>query len=303
MGGMAGMPGMTNEPARSLKHLRVDAWYSLLGAQMDEEPSSGGEVHTGPHLQPPPIVEQMRQALKKSALRTHGPCPSRRAWTCSPRASVRLLELRSTGLTSRRSKISAPRSRRCCQRCRAREVFLPERTSGGYFLDFKWNRDELARYGLSIDDAQDVIMSAIGGENVTTTIEGRERYPVNVRYMRDYRSDPDKLGRVLVPTMDGQTQVPLAQLAEIQVVSGPAMHRVSCRTARSKCMLGYREQNRYHPDARGKYHSVARSNVPDLGQNWLARSPNTSRLTIKRCRSPHREDDAACPARTRTLSP
>jgi Cu(I)/Ag(I) efflux system membrane protein CusA/SilA len=68
-------------------------------------------------------------------------------------------------------------------------------------------------------------MSAIGGENVTTTIEGRERYPVNVRYMRDYRSDPDSLGRVLVPSMDGQTQVPLAQLAEIQVVSGPAMLR------------------------------------------------------------------------------
>ena len=87
-----------------------------------------------------------------------------------------------------------------------RSVFA-ERTSGGYFLDFKWNRDELARYGLSIDDAQDVVMSAIGGENVTTTIEGRERYPVNVRYMRDYRSDPDKLGRVLVPSMDGQTQV------------------------------------------------------------------------------------------------
>src|SRR5665811_2037992 len=59
----------------------------------------------------------------------------------------------------------------------------------------------------------------------STTIEGRERYPINVRYMRDYRGDPDKLGRVLVPTMDGQTQVPLAQLAEIQVVSGPAMLR------------------------------------------------------------------------------
>jgi Cu(I)/Ag(I) efflux system membrane protein CusA/SilA len=105
-----------------------------------------------------------------------------------------------------------------------RSVFS-ERTSGGYFLDFKWNRDELARYGLSIDNAQDVVMSAIGGENVTTMIEGRERYPVNVRYMRDYRSDPDTLGRVLVPTMDGQTQIPLAQLAEIRTVSGPAMLR------------------------------------------------------------------------------
>ncbi|HWB95648.1 MAG TPA: efflux RND transporter permease subunit, partial [Bryobacteraceae bacterium] len=74
-------------------------------------------------------------------------------------------------------------------------------------------------------NAQDVVMNAIGGENVTTTIEGRERYPVNVRYLRDYRSDPAKLGRVLVPTMDGQTQVPLAQLAQIRTVSGPGMLR------------------------------------------------------------------------------
>ena len=73
-----------------------------------------------------------------------------------------------------------------------RSVFA-ERTSGGYFLDFDWKRDELARYGLSIDDAQMVVMSAIGGETVTTTVEGRERYPVNVRYFRDYRSDVDRL--------------------------------------------------------------------------------------------------------------
>ena len=71
-----------------------------------------------------------------------------------------------------------------------RNVFA-ERTGGGYFLDFEWNRDELARYGLSIDEAQAVVQSAIGGENVTTTVEGRERYPVNVRYLRDFRSDLD----------------------------------------------------------------------------------------------------------------
>ena len=71
-----------------------------------------------------------------------------------------------------------------------RSVFA-ERTSGGYFVDFDWKRDELARYGLSIDDAQMVVMSAIGGDTVTTTVEGRERYPVNVRYFRDYRSDLD----------------------------------------------------------------------------------------------------------------
>ena len=105
-----------------------------------------------------------------------------------------------------------------------RSVFA-ERTSGGYFLDVQWRRDELARYGLSIDDAQMVVTSAIGGENVTTTVEGRERYPVNVRYLRDFRSDLNALRRVLVPVMDGRLQVPVSQLADVRLVSGPAMYR------------------------------------------------------------------------------
>jgi Cu(I)/Ag(I) efflux system membrane protein CusA/SilA len=105
-----------------------------------------------------------------------------------------------------------------------RSVFA-ERTSGGYFVDFDWKRDELARYGLSIDDAQMVVMSAIGGDTVTTTIEGRERYSVNVRYFRDYRSDLDRLRRVMVPAMDGRMQIPVSQLANVKLVSGPAMLR------------------------------------------------------------------------------
>ena len=100
-----------------------------------------------------------------------------------------------------------------------------ERTSGGYFVDFDWKRDELARYGLSIDDAQMVVMSAVGGDTVTTTVEGRERYPVNVRYFRDYRSDVDRLRRVIVPAMDGRMQIPVSQLADVKLVSGPAMLR------------------------------------------------------------------------------
>jgi Cu(I)/Ag(I) efflux system membrane protein CusA/SilA len=105
-----------------------------------------------------------------------------------------------------------------------RSVFA-ERAAAGYFLDFDWKRDELARYGLSIDDAQMIVMSAIGGDNVTTTVEGRERYPVNVRYLRDYRSDISSLKRVLVPAMDGSVQVPLAQLADVKLASGPSMLR------------------------------------------------------------------------------
>jgi len=99
-----------------------------------------------------------------------------------------------------------------------------ERTTGGYFLDFDLKRDQLARYGLSIDDANDVLMAAVGGQEVTTTVEGRERYSVNVRYLRDYRSDVDKLERVLVATPGGP-QIPLGQLATISLKTGPGMIR------------------------------------------------------------------------------
>ena len=99
-----------------------------------------------------------------------------------------------------------------------------ERTAGGYFLDFDLKREELARYGLTIDQANMVVMSAIGGENVTTTVEGRERYPVNVRYLRDYRSTIERLNRTMVPTMSGQ-QIPISQIADIKMQSGPGMIR------------------------------------------------------------------------------
>ena len=99
-----------------------------------------------------------------------------------------------------------------------------ERVAGGYFLDFDLNRDALARYGLTVDDANDVILTAIGGETVTTIIKGRERYSVNVRYSRELREDLERLARVLVPTPSG-AQVPLGQLAAIRQVRGPSMIR------------------------------------------------------------------------------
>ena len=105
-----------------------------------------------------------------------------------------------------------------------RSVFA-ERSGGGWFLDFVWKREELARYGLTIDDAQMAVTNAIGGENLTTTVEGRERYPVNVRYARDFRSTRAALENVLVPVMGGMTQIPLRQLADVRAEAGPAMYR------------------------------------------------------------------------------
>ena len=104
-----------------------------------------------------------------------------------------------------------------------RSVFA-ERVTGGYFVDFNIKRDQVARYGLSVKEVEEVIMSAIGGEPVTTTVEGRERYTVNVRYARELRDDLPKLRRVLVPTMSG-AQIPLEELADIKLALGPAMIR------------------------------------------------------------------------------
>ncbi|MDH3929428.1 MAG: efflux RND transporter permease subunit [Deltaproteobacteria bacterium] len=95
-----------------------------------------------------------------------------------------------------------------------------ERVTGGNFLDYRIKREEAARYGLTVGDIQDIIMTAVGGMNVTQTVEGLERYPVNMRYGSELRDTPEKLRRILVPTPTG-TQVPITQLADIRIVKGP----------------------------------------------------------------------------------
>jgi len=104
-----------------------------------------------------------------------------------------------------------------------RSVFA-ERIAGGYFLDFKFNREKLARYGISIDQAQEALMASVGGEPITKTYEGRERYSVNVRYSNDFRSNMDSLKRVLILTPQG-AQIPMGQVADIQLLQGPSMIR------------------------------------------------------------------------------
>ena len=94
-----------------------------------------------------------------------------------------------------------------------------DRAVGGYYLDIRVNRREAARYGLTVGDVQDVIMSAIGGMKVSETIEGLERYPINVRYPRDLRDSPQSVGRALVPTPAGN-QIPLSQVADIRLARG-----------------------------------------------------------------------------------
>jgi Cu(I)/Ag(I) efflux system membrane protein CusA/SilA len=95
-----------------------------------------------------------------------------------------------------------------------------ERLNEGYYLDLIINRREAARYGLTVGDVQAVITTAIGGDTVTTTVEGRERYPVNVRYKRELRDDPDRLKRLLIPSPSG-AQIPLRQIVEVVITQGP----------------------------------------------------------------------------------
>jgi len=100
----------------------------------------------------------------------------------------------------------------------------PERTVGGYYLDIDVDRAAAARYGLTTGDVQDVVQTAIGGMTITTTVEGLQRYPLNVRYLRDLRDDPEALRQVLVPARDG-AMIPLGQLADIRITPGPPMIR------------------------------------------------------------------------------
>ena len=99
-----------------------------------------------------------------------------------------------------------------------------ERTAGGYFVNFDLKREAIARYGLSVSEVQENIMASLGGENVTETVEGRERYPVNVRYPRELRNDLDKIKKTYIGTPQGN-QVPLSLLADINIETGPGMIR------------------------------------------------------------------------------
>jgi Cu(I)/Ag(I) efflux system membrane protein CusA/SilA len=103
-----------------------------------------------------------------------------------------------------------------------RAVFA-ERTSDGYFLDLQWDREQLARYDVSVEDAQTAVENAIGGDRVTTVVLGREQYGVDVRYLQDFRGDVGSLNRVLVPA--GKRQIPVGELAHVRIVGGPSMIR------------------------------------------------------------------------------
>lgn len=201
---------------------QVDTWYSSWAPDWIKIILR----HITPdHISQEELIKQMNQALQLPGLAN--------GWTMPIKGRIEML---STGIRTTNGikisgadlatieKIGVQIEGLLAPVKGTRSVFA-ERTGSGSFLDFEWNRKEIARYGLSMEEVQDVVSRAIGGENVTTSIEGRERYPVNVRYMRDFRDDIGSLGRVLVTSSGGQRQIPISELADIRMANGPAMIR------------------------------------------------------------------------------
>ena len=177
------------------------------------------------HISTDQLVEEMNQALKLPG--------ASNAWTMPVKGRIDMLTtgirtpvgIKIYGADTNVIEQLGTRIEQVLMHVPGTRNAFAERTGGGYFLDFDWKRDQMARYGVSMDEVQQVITSAVGGDNVTTTVEGRERYPVNVRYARDYRSDLGHLNRVLVPVMGGSAQIPVSELADVKLVAGPSMLR------------------------------------------------------------------------------
>jgi copper/silver efflux system protein len=200
---------------------KTETWYSSWAPGW----LKAGLRHIWPdNISQEELVDQLNEAVKLPGLSN--------AWTMPIKARTDMLTtgirtplgLKISGIDLKKIEEVGVEIESLLPQVRGTRNVFAERTGGGFFLDIQWNRDELARYGLSVEEAQAAVQNAIGGENVTTTIEGRERYPVNVRYMRDFRSDFGALGRVLVAA-GGDRQIPLSQLATIQPSGGPAMIR------------------------------------------------------------------------------
>ncbi len=208
------------------------------------------------------LIAEMDRALKEglgAGRMAQGPAGFTNMWTMPIKNRIDML---STGIrTPLGVKIYGPDLKeisRIAQEVEQHVGMIPgtrsafaERVTDGYYLDFVLRRAAIARYGLTVADVQEVIQSAVGGANVATTVEGRERYPVNVRYGRAFRSDLWRLRRVLVATPLG-AQVPLEDLAELRIVKGPGVLK-----SEAAQLVGYvyidvagRDMGSYMADAR-----------------------------------------------------
>ena len=200
---------------------KVDTWYSSWAPEWTKRILRHFTTDT---ISTDELISEMDAAVKVPGLRN--------AWTMPIKGRIDML---TSGIrTPVGLKISGDDPRIIEQIGQQVQEILPavpgtrgvfsERTNEGYFLDIRWQREQLASYGISMEKAEDVLNNSIGGENISTVYQGTERYQVNVRYMRDFRSDVDSISHILVPG-SGQHQATIGELATIQVSNGPAMLR------------------------------------------------------------------------------
>jgi copper/silver efflux system protein len=199
----------------------VDTWYSSWAPEWARRIFR----HVTPDtISTEELVSQLNQALKIPGVNN--------SWTMPIRGRIDMLTtgirtpvgLKIAGADLQKIQEMGTEIESLLSTVKGTRTVLAERTAEGHFLDLEWDRERLARYGISVEDAQKVIENAIGGDNVTTVVLGQERYRVNVRYQRDFRSDLGALGRIPVPA-GGQRQVPLSDLAQLSLATGPAMIR------------------------------------------------------------------------------
>ncbi len=209
--GKAGRAGTATDPAP------VEMTETIINLKPKNEWRPGMTVDT--------LVAEMDQALRLPGVSN--------AWTMPIKARIDML---STGIrTPVGVKVFGPDLKGIDALSRRIEAVVravpgttsafAERAEGGYYLDIEPDRAALARYGLSIDEFQATVTSALGGETVTTTVEGRERYSVNVRYARDFRSDPQSIAAEVLVQGSGGAAIPLGQLATIKILQGPTTVR------------------------------------------------------------------------------
>jgi Cu(I)/Ag(I) efflux system membrane protein CusA/SilA len=199
----------------------IDTWYSSWA------PEWAKRIFR--HVTPDTISTQDLVSKLNSALRIPGVTNS---WTMPIRGRIDMLStgirtplgLKITGSDPKQIQAIGTQVEALLRTVDGTRTVLSERTADGYFIDLQWDREQLARYGISMDDAQSIVENAIGGDNVSTVLLGRERYGVDVRYLRDFRTDIGALNRITLP-IGNQRHVPLKDLAKLTVSTGPAMIR------------------------------------------------------------------------------
>lgn len=200
---------------------KVDTWYSAWAPQW--------ATRILRHVTPDTISTEDLISDMDSAIRVPG---MRNAWTMPIKGRIDMLNsgirtpvgLKISGDDPKTIEEIGQQVQEILRSVPGTRGVFAEHTNEGYFLDIRWQREQLARYGISVEKAEEVLNNTIGGDNVSTVYSGAERYPVNVRYMRDFRGDIDSISHITVYGT-GQRQAPIGELATIEVRNGPAMLR------------------------------------------------------------------------------